>query len=328
MSYILDSIKQAERERKVGKVPTLTVEYVTPQHNEYSRDWKNWTIVTLGIILLIISIWLAVSTFSANTYINYLTMDTSSLNVIEEDNLVEEQFNKLSSDKEINENSNFLKSEIVHNSQLKSVNLLASDNSVLEDKKNEDIKITNVEDIENSVELAKYESKELPVKLVSDEKIQEQNVSSGITSDGDEAREKLENVFNELSDNSDGALPVYYEADDLNRDSNTVVQMVSTDQYNSQSKKDEVDNIKHEIKAINSGVSDFGQLPYIVQEKIPEMEISVHMFHEDPVQRRVRIDGRMYTEGTNLESGLVLKEITRYGVIFEFQEHKFRINLR
>ena len=81
-------------------------------------------------------------------------------------------------------------------------------------------------------------------------------------------------------------------------------------------------------KAVNSGVSEFGELPYDVQENVPDLNISVHMFNHVSSQRRIRINGRMYTEGTNLERDLALVEITPYGAIFDYQGHLFRLNVR
>ncbi len=52
------------------------------------------------------------------------------------------------------------------------------------------------------------------------------------------------------------------------------------------------------------------------------------MFDDDPAHRRVRINGQMRTEGENLNDGLVLVEITRYGAIFDFEGNPFRINVR
>ena len=72
----------------------------------------------------------------------------------------------------------------------------------------------------------------------------------------------------------------------------------------------------------------FGELPYEIQEQIPDFNVSVHMFHEDPSQRRIRINGGMYTEGKYLQQDLALVEITRYGAVFDYQGHLFRLNVR
>ena len=85
---------------------------------------------------------------------------------------------------------------------------------------------------------------------------------------------------------------------------------------------------KQHEQAVSSGVPSFGELPYDIQENIPEFNISVHMFHADPVQRRIRINGQMYTEGKNLQQDLALVEITRYGAVFDYQGHLFRFNVR
>ncbi len=85
---------------------------------------------------------------------------------------------------------------------------------------------------------------------------------------------------------------------------------------------------KQHEQAISSGVPSFGELPYDVQERVPDFNVSVHMFHADPRQRRIRINGQMYTEGKSLQRDLALVEITRYGAVFEFQGNLFRFNVR
>jgi len=80
--------------------------------------------------------------------------------------------------------------------------------------------------------------------------------------------------------------------------------------------------------AVSTGVPSFGELPHDVQANIPDFNVSVHMFHADPAQRRIRINGQMYTEGKSLQQDLALLEITRYGAVFDYQGHKFRLNVR
>ena len=53
----------------------------------------------------------------------------------------------------------------------------------------------------------------------------------------------------------------------------------------------------------------FGELPYDVQEKIPDFNVlSTYCSMADPVQRRIRINGHMYTEGKSLQQDLALVE--------------------
>jgi len=81
-------------------------------------------------------------------------------------------------------------------------------------------------------------------------------------------------------------------------------------------------------QAVRSGVPSFGELPYDIQEQIPDFNVSVHMFHKEPLQRRIRINGQMYTEGKSLQKNLALVEITRFGAIFDYRGHLFRLNVR
>ena len=329
MSFILESIKQAERERKLGEVPSITVEYVTPQSNEYIENWKNWAIISLGMILIFLCIWIAISTFRNYQEMKILSMNTSSADVLEEDKLTVSNKNNFSVEKENNEKLNYLTNNVIHDSQLKSINLIEEDsivpkNSVYEESEKEIIsekiesKIQNDEDIN-----------ELQIDLASNQNRLEDNKRAVITHDSNSSRDGLVALFSEITEQSDENYSVeYVEFDDKNNNFDLNERQISAITQFETSQDLEVDNINKEIKAINSGVTDFGQLPYVVQEQIPEIQVSVHMFHEDPMQRRIRINGRMHTEGASLQSGLLLKEITQYGAIFEFQDHKFRMNLR
>lgn len=75
-------------------------------------------------------------------------------------------------------------------------------------------------------------------------------------------------------------------------------------------------------------VPEFAELPYGLQQKIPEIRISVHIFNDDPQLRKVRINGRILREGEEVERNLTVDEITPHGVIFTYARTVFRLNLR
>lgn len=61
---------------------------------------------------------------------------------------------------------------------------------------------------------------------------------------------------------------------------------------------------------------------------IPDINMSVHLFNENPTLRKARINGRMYFENQFIENNLKLVRITPNGAIFQAEELKFSINLR
>ncbi len=69
----------------------------------------------------------------------------------------------------------------------------------------------------------------------------------------------------------------------------------------------------------------FRELPYEIQQKLPKIIFSVHLYAPDPARRMVKINGLMKRDGDEIVTGLVLDEITSTGAIFTFQEYRFRV---
>lgn len=66
------------------------------------------------------------------------------------------------------------------------------------------------------------------------------------------------------------------------------------------------------------------ELPLDVQQHIPVMEFSAHVYSNNPLQRSIVINGRFMEEGDRLSSDLFLDEITPDGAIFSYQGQLFR----
>ena len=65
------------------------------------------------------------------------------------------------------------------------------------------------------------------------------------------------------------------------------------------------------------------ELPFEMQQHIPVMELSAHIYSSNPLQRSIVINGRFMEEGDRLASNLFLSEITAEGAIFDFQGQLF-----
>jgi general secretion pathway protein B len=72
-------------------------------------------------------------------------------------------------------------------------------------------------------------------------------------------------------------------------------------------------------------VPHYRELPYDVQQSLPAIVYSVHLYSPRPERRMVKIDGRIRHEGDTVSPGLVLEEITSEGAIFTFRSHTFRV---
>ena len=71
------------------------------------------------------------------------------------------------------------------------------------------------------------------------------------------------------------------------------------------------------------GIPHQRQLPYDLQDALPDLEISVHMYSAIPSSRLVRINNTIYREGDLINSELKLEEITRDGLIMSIRNERF-----
>ena len=71
------------------------------------------------------------------------------------------------------------------------------------------------------------------------------------------------------------------------------------------------------------GIPHQRQLPYDVQDTLPDMNISVHMYSANPSSRLVRINNTIYHEGDLIDSELKLEQITPDGLIMTIRDERF-----
>jgi len=72
-------------------------------------------------------------------------------------------------------------------------------------------------------------------------------------------------------------------------------------------------------------IYDLTDLPYQVQSRLPELHVSVYAYSDNPESRLVRVNNRILREGSYLEEGLLLDEITPVGMIFAFEGYRFLV---
>ncbi|MCJ7684919.1 MAG: general secretion pathway protein GspB [Desulfobacteraceae bacterium] len=72
-----------------------------------------------------------------------------------------------------------------------------------------------------------------------------------------------------------------------------------------------------------------GELPYETKEKLGKLQINVHSYSEDPAERLVFINMHSYKVGDKIgEGGPLLKEITPDGVIIDYGGGEVRLQVR
>ncbi len=340
MSFILESIKQAERERKLGKqAPSISTEYTSSHGNGLEHTWLKWVLLSLAIVITAIVVGSATYYFTNKDRQHIQDLSVSSATQLEDKTRVEK----------VQERANVAKQSTTmrpikstHKSKLKNVNLMNAEDNVsvvqgakpvgsgsITAEKNIDPEThqpsrDNLSASKLDVDIATntgkhvFTKQELPT-IVSDlaESPKEslnvpEKYENNLAKDIDEELVQIETA-------SFVALATTVNKPEISRE-----EMVSPEVATSAVTPK---HVAHQA-AVNIGVPSFGELPYDVQEQIPDIDVSVHMFHADPVQRRIRINGQMYTEGKNLQQDLALVEITRYGAIFDYQGHLFHLNVR
>jgi general secretion pathway protein B len=95
---------------------------------------------------------------------------------------------------------------------------------------------------------------------------------------------------------------------------------------------------RQEVKPATLALPDFkpqnktppplkGKLPIELQQALPPIDISGHIFAEQPAARMVFINGHIQHEGDSISPGLRLVAITPSGVEMSFRDTPFRIDL-
>jgi len=75
-------------------------------------------------------------------------------------------------------------------------------------------------------------------------------------------------------------------------------------------------------------IYDLESLPASVKEDLPDIIISVFVYSDDPSSRVVKINGQTVREGQELTDGLKVEKIVPEGVIFVYDDYKFRVRIK
>lgn len=67
------------------------------------------------------------------------------------------------------------------------------------------------------------------------------------------------------------------------------------------------------------------ELPVDIQQSLPKLSMSVHIYNPEPASRLVKINGRTMKEGEELSSGLKLTEIIEDGAILSYHGYRFYV---
>lgn len=72
------------------------------------------------------------------------------------------------------------------------------------------------------------------------------------------------------------------------------------------------------------GAMRIGELPKSIQQELPDMHVSLHLYSTRPANSFVDINNQMLQEGANVAPGLKLEKITPDGMEFSYKGYRFR----
>lgn len=75
-------------------------------------------------------------------------------------------------------------------------------------------------------------------------------------------------------------------------------------------------------------IPHYRELPFDVQQMVAGVKYSVHLYSPHPDRRLVKINGIVRREGSEVAPGMFLEQITPDGAIFTYREYRFRVPVR
>lgn len=77
---------------------------------------------------------------------------------------------------------------------------------------------------------------------------------------------------------------------------------------------------------LDDDVPRLGQMPYNVQQAVKPLRLDVHVYDEEPLRRFVMINGKTFSEGAEIKSGLTVREIRRGAVVLTWKGRAFTLS--
>ncbi len=273
MSYILDALKKADKERKRGTVPNLsTVQEPTPHKSKKRSLWPYIIVLAIFLNAGIILMWLR-------------PWESKETTIVAKSPVV-----------------------ITHESPT------VSSHEFSDIKSHSAIKSTQPEKatpsgINNSEEKAppELQTTMTPKKSV-DTQQQKQTIPSHT-----ERKDKVPD------ESSKGIQTGESYATSSDESTISTTETTTSDQQRSSTRKP---------SGLLNKSYDLESLPSSIKENIPDINISVFVYSDDPASRVVKINGQTVREGQELADGLEVEKIVPDGVIFNYEDYRFRVGIK
>ncbi|PCI09083.1 MAG: hypothetical protein COB77_00925 [Gammaproteobacteria bacterium] len=107
-------------------------------------------------------------------------------------------------------------------------------------------------------------------------------------------------------------------------DNNTVdenrIKTPHTTQHNTKKTRNDIDP---RPASYQQETVEYFDLPKAMQQQIPTITISAHIYSTNPLQRSIVINNKLLEEGDHIMDELSLHEITKDGAVFDFRQTRF-----
>jgi len=275
MSYILDALKKADKERKRGTVPNLsTVQEPTPHKSKKNSLWPYILILALLINAGILILWLS-------------PWESKEATIVAKSPVVvtHEPLSTVSSHEF---------SDIQSHSAIKSIQSEKAAPSGINDSEEKappDLQAT------------------VTPKKSFDTQQQKQTIPMH-TAQKDE-----------VPDESSKGIQTRESSSTTSTDESSMATTETTTSDQQQSSTTTPSGLRIRLHDLES-------LPSSIKENIPDINISVFVYSDDPASRVVKINGQTIREGQELADGLKVEKIVPNGVIFNYEDYRFRVGIR
>ena len=316
MSYILEALKQAEEERGSERLTKTLAVPQTDHDKQSSIDWKKWLTIAIFINAVVLFVWVAwqLVTISTDTEINEQLVHTDPV-----------------------------QAPAVESKTEKNASLFTNSTNAIQEK----IAPKQMQQQEERKAVqAKPNIQVKPQVLVSTPEVTKQERSMAPAANEKVLQpEHAEVTAIDLIKDEHSTIPSIEQVEaKVPRVAEPEVNIAKVEPLPPIPQEDmAIENEKpvKEIKvepieptvpekvviAPRPQVPEYAELPYSLQQKIPEIRISVHIYNSDPELRKVRVNGQIFWQGEEVDRNLIIEEITPRGVVFNYADTMFRLNL-
>ena len=290
MSYILEAVRQSSDKR--GKDTLKNAESLVSVAIEKDKgvNWKKWLTIAIAINIVLLFAWMI---FNSSSTFDWQGFGNSSYEEIQQ------KLNGGASNNEL--------SILVEEAPVKEIEVVDE---------------LAVADESDGKVISKTVPKSLPLVRSKDEI--PDNLLAVETAQIDINREI------DLIENS-SEIEIIYEAKIESLPEDILPQETLSQNVNSSTATSVEEEVITPVELIPANEVDYPELrelPYSLQQEIPDINISVHIYNENSDARKARINGRLYYEGQDIDNDLTIEEIAVNAIIFNYAGTLFKVNIR